>query len=407
MSKITMKDLLEAGVHFGHPTRRWNPKMRPYIHSARNRIHIIDLPQTMQSLQVACNKLYQTACEGGKILMVGTKRQAQETVLEWAEKTGMYYVNNRWLGGMLTNAQTMRKSVQRMIDLRRLQESGELEKYSKKEAAQLGRELDKKTRDLGGIETMRDLPQLMVVVDIERDDIAVREARKLGIPVVAIVDTNCDPDDVDYLIPGNDDSLRSIRILFQAMGSAIEAGIGVCKKREEEELARKKAEEEAEKKKREAAAKARKEAAEARKKEKAEAEAKAKGANDAKPKAEADTKAAPKKAEADTKAAPKKAEATKKTATKKAAADDKAAPKKSAAEKTATKKKAATKKAESDSKAAADDDKSAAPKKTAAKKAESADNDEAKKAATKKSEAKADEKKAEPDDKAAPAKKAD
>lgn len=216
-----MKDLLEAGSHFGHLTRRWNPKMRPYIYGERNGIHIIDLHQTLKGAEAACDFLQQVALDGGTVLFVGTKKQAQEAMIEAAERCGMYYVAHRWLGGMLTNFQTIRESIKRLKTLREWDRSGALDLRPKKEAARLRDQLAKLERTLGGIEDMPGMPAAVFIVDLREERIALAEAKALGIPVVAIVDTNCDPEDVDYVIPGNDDAIRAIRLVAGKIAEAI------------------------------------------------------------------------------------------------------------------------------------------------------------------------------------------
>ena len=212
MFNVTMKQLLEAGMHFGHQTRRWNPKMARYIFTERNGIYIIDLQKTLRMMKIAYDFLQELAAQGGKVLFVGTKKQAQDSVKEQAERCGMYYVNQRWLGGMLTNFQTIRKSIDRLLELERMEEEGIFDKLPKKEVVKLQREKEKLERNLGGIKTMEKLPDAVLIVDTRSERIAVAEANKLGIPIVAVVDTNCDPDLIDYPIPGNDDAIRSIRL---------------------------------------------------------------------------------------------------------------------------------------------------------------------------------------------------
>ncbi len=225
MSQITMKQLLEAGVHFGHQTRRWNPKMKPYIFGARNGIYIIDLQKTVRYFKSAYNFLRQTVQEGDKILFVGTKKQAQEAILEEANRAGQFYVNNRWLGGMLTNFATIKRSIDRLKKIETMAQDGTYDLITKKEALQLERERAKLEKSLGGIKGMNRLPGAIFVIDPKKENIAVKEARKLGIPVVAIVDTNCDPEEIDYIIPGNDDAIRAIRLFAQKMADAcIEGG---------------------------------------------------------------------------------------------------------------------------------------------------------------------------------------
>jgi len=224
MAIVSMKQLLECGVHFGHQTRRWNPKMKPFIFTERNGVYIIDLQKTVKGLEKAYDFLREVSSGGGSVLFVGTKRQAQETVRDEALRSGGYYVNQRWLGGMLTNFQTIRRRVLRMVELQSLQESGTLDLYPKKEALELRKELSKLEKYLVGIRDMKDVPDALFVVDPRREDIAVMEARKLGIPVVAIVDTNCDPEVIDYPIPGNDDAIRAIKLMVGAMADAVIEG---------------------------------------------------------------------------------------------------------------------------------------------------------------------------------------
>ena len=224
MAVISMKQLLEAGVHFGHQTRRWNPKMAEYIFMERNGIYIIDLQKTVKKLEEAYFFVRDLAADGGTILFVGTKKQAQDAVKEEAEKVGMYYVNARWLGGMLTNFKTMRTRVDRLNQLNRMSEDGTFNLLPKKEVIKLKLEIEKLEKYLGGVKEMRKLPSALFVVDLRKEKNAIAEARKLGIPIVAIVDTNCDPDDVDYVIPGNDDAIRAIRLIAAAMGSAVTEG---------------------------------------------------------------------------------------------------------------------------------------------------------------------------------------
>ena len=224
MAVVTMKQLLEAGVHFGHQTRRWNPKMKRFIFGERNGIYIIDLEQTLSRIATAYSFVRDTTAKGGSVLFVGTKKQAQDPIQQYAEKCGMPYVNERWLGGMLTNFQTMHKRVGKMLEYERMRDSGEFEAMPKKEALLLGRELDKLQRYLGGIRNMERLPQAVFVLDTKKEHIAVTEANKLGIPVVAVVDTNCDPDVIDYVIPGNDDAIRSGTLLCRVVSDAVIEG---------------------------------------------------------------------------------------------------------------------------------------------------------------------------------------
>lgn len=216
-----MKQLLESGVHFGHQTKRWNPKMKPYIFTERNGIYIVDLQQTVKLAEDAYNFVRELATEGKTVLFVGTKKQAKETIKQEAERCGMPYVNERWLGGMLTNFKTIRKRIERLEELEQMEEDGIFEVLPKKEVMQLEKERTKLVRNLGGIRDMNGLPDVLFIVDPRREEIAVAEAKKLGIPVVAIVDTNCDPDDVDYLIPGNDDAIRAVKLLTGVIADAV------------------------------------------------------------------------------------------------------------------------------------------------------------------------------------------
>jgi small subunit ribosomal protein S2 len=233
VQKTAITDLLEAGVHFGHQTKRWNPKMKPYIFGTRNGITIFDLTKTMRQLAEACAFLRDTASSGGKILFVGSKRQAQEVVREMAEKTGMFSMCDRWLGGTLTNHSVMLTRIGYLTKLRKMEEDGSMAALPKKEAANLRRERGKLERTLGGILGMKRQPQALVVIDVGHDHIAVREAHKLGIPVVALVDSNCSPEMVDYLIPGNDDALRSIKIIVDTLGAAVMEGLNLGGKNED------------------------------------------------------------------------------------------------------------------------------------------------------------------------------
>ncbi len=224
MSVVSMKQLLEAGVHFGHQTRRWNPKMREYIFTERNGIYIIDLQKTVRKMEEAYDFIRNIASEGGNILFVGTKKQAQESIQEEAERCGMFFVNQRWLGGMLTNFKTIRKRVDRLYELEQMEQDGVFEVLPKKEVLNLRREQERLEKYLGGIKKMTDLPQALFVVDPRKERIAILEARKLQIPIVAIVDTNCDPDEVDYVIPGNDDAIRAVKLLTEKMADAVLEG---------------------------------------------------------------------------------------------------------------------------------------------------------------------------------------
>lgn len=224
MAVVAMKQLLEAGVHFGHQTRRWDPKMAEYIFQARNGIHIIDLQKTSKKIDEAYAFLKEQAEEGKTVLFVGTKKQAQECVKEAAEKSGMYYVDQRWLGGMLTNFDTIRTRVQRLKDLEKMQEDGTFEVLPKKEVILLKKEMEKLERNLGGIKDMEEIPGVIFLVDPKKEHIAVLEAKKLGIPVIGLVDTNCNPEEVDYAIPGNDDAIRAVKLITDVMANAIIEG---------------------------------------------------------------------------------------------------------------------------------------------------------------------------------------
>ena len=224
MSVVSMKQLLEAGVHFGHQTRRWNPKMAPYIFTERNGIYIIDLQKTVVKLDEAYNFVKEVAAEGKNVLFVGTKKQAMESVKEEATRAGAYYVNARWLGGMLTNFTTIRRRIGRLKQLRTMEEDGTFDLLPKKEVIKLNLEIEKLEKFLGGIKEMTQMPGALFIVDPRKEKIAVAEAKKLGIPIVAIVDTNCDPDDVDYVIPGNDDAIRAVKLIAGAMADAIIEG---------------------------------------------------------------------------------------------------------------------------------------------------------------------------------------
>jgi small subunit ribosomal protein S2 len=221
MSVISMKQLLEAGVHFGHQTRRWNPKMKRYIFTERNGIYIIDLQKTVKKVEEAYNFTKQLAADGGKILFVGTKKQAQESVKEEAERSGMYYVNQRWLGGTLTNFETIQKRIKRLKDIEKMRDNGTFDVLPKKEVVQLNKELERLEKFLGGIKDMKGLPDALFIIDPRKERIAVAEARKLHIPIVGIVDTNCDPDEIDYVIPANDDAIRAVKLLTSKMADAI------------------------------------------------------------------------------------------------------------------------------------------------------------------------------------------
>ena len=224
MAVISMKHLLEAGVHFGHQTRRWNPKMARYIFTERNGIYIIDLQKTVRKIDEAYAFVRQIAMEGKSVLFVGTKKQAQESIESEAKRCNMFYVNNRWLGGMLTNFRTIRKRIDRMAQLQNMKDNGTFELLPKKEVAKLELEMEKLDKYLGGVKNMKTLPKAMFIVDPHKERIAVAEARKLNIPIVAIVDTNCNPDEIDYVIPGNDDAIRAVKLIAGAMADAVLEG---------------------------------------------------------------------------------------------------------------------------------------------------------------------------------------
>ena len=226
MFVVSVKQLLEAGVHFGHPTKKWNPKMAEYIFTMRNGIHIIDLQKTVKKFEEAYAFVRNLSEEGGSILFVGTKKQAAETIREEAQKCGMYYVNMRWPGGMLTNFKTIRESIKRLNELEKMQEDGTFDLLPKKEAASKLKEITDLEKNYGGIKHMETLPSAIFVVDTRKEHIAVLEAKKLGIPVIAIVDTNCDPDDADYIIPGNDDAIRAIKLISSSLADAVIEGRG-------------------------------------------------------------------------------------------------------------------------------------------------------------------------------------
>lgn len=237
MSVVSMKQLLEAGVHFGHQTRRWNPKMAPYIFAERNQIYIIDLQKTVKLINEAYDFVREVAAEGKPILFVGTKKQAQESVKEEAIRAGEYFVNERWLGGMLTNYKTIERRIKRLFELEKMEEEGTMDLLTKKEKALLLAEKEKLERFLGGIKNMPELPGAIFVIDPRKEKIAVHEARKLGIPVVGVVDTNCDPDEIDYVIPGNDDAIRAVKLLTSVVADAIvEAKQGAANEAAAEEV---------------------------------------------------------------------------------------------------------------------------------------------------------------------------
>lgn len=228
MSVITMKSLLEAGVHFGHQTKKWNPKMSPYVFTARNGIHIIDLQKTVQKAKEAYDAMKRLTSQGKKVLFVGTKKQARAAIEKEATRCGMYYISNRWLGGLLTNWNTVKKSIARMKKLEQLIESGNIEKETKTKREQLSlvREYEKLKKNLGGIKDMVTIPEILLVIDPKKEEIAVREARKLGLTIFAVVDTNCDPELIDYPIPGNDDAIRAITLFLETMANAVIEGTG-------------------------------------------------------------------------------------------------------------------------------------------------------------------------------------
>jgi small subunit ribosomal protein S2 len=265
MAEVGIKELLEAGVHFGHQTRRWNPRMRRFIFGEREGIHVIDLLQTEQLLQQATEFVREVAAKGGVILFVGTKKQARDSVQEWAERCQMPYVNRRWLGGLLTNFHTIRKRIQRLHELRELQEAGRLDLLPTKERMSMEAELRKLEYNLGGVADMQRLPDAVVIIDLKTEEIALREASRLELPIIGLVDTNCDPSPVDYVVPGNDDAIRSCELVIGTLGAAIEGAAADWRAAEErrraEEEERKRKEEE-ERKRREEEEKARQEAEE-------------------------------------------------------------------------------------------------------------------------------------------------
>ena len=221
MSVISMKQLLEAGVHFGHQTRRWNPKMAPYIYTERNGIYIIDLQKSVDKVDEAYKAIYDIAADGGKILFVGTKKQAQDAIATEAQRCGMYYVNERWLGGMLTNFKTIRSRIERLKAIEAMEEDGTFDVLPKKEVIGLRKEQEKLTKNLGGIKEMKKLPDAIFVVDPKKERICIQEAHILGIPLIGIVDTNCNPEELDYVIPGNDDAIRAVKLIVSTMADAV------------------------------------------------------------------------------------------------------------------------------------------------------------------------------------------
>ncbi|MFQ5450938.1 MAG: 30S ribosomal protein S2 [Nitrospinaceae bacterium] len=234
MPEITMKNLLEAGVHFGHQTRRWNPKMKKYIYGARNGIHIIDLQKSLKKIRETEGRVRDLALSGKKILFVGTKKQAQELIAQEAIRCGMYYINQRWLGGTLTNFMTIRKSIDRLLELERMEEEHEFDRLHKKEALKKRKEIAKLNKFFRGIKAMKEIPEMIFIVDTRKEKIALAEARKLGLKIIAIVDTNCDPDGIDFPIPGNDDAIRSIKLFTQRVAEMCIEAQGMNKAQDEE-----------------------------------------------------------------------------------------------------------------------------------------------------------------------------
>ena len=221
MSVISMKQLLEAGVHFGHQTRRWNPKMDEFIYTERNGIHIIDLQKTVGKMDEAYKAIFDAVANGGKVLFVGTKKQAQESIQSEAERCGMYFVNQRWLGGMLTNFKTIQSRIETLKKYKKMEEDGTFDVLPKKEVVMIKKEMEKLQKNLGGIEEMKEIPSIIFVVDPHKERICISEAHKLGIPIVGIADTNCDPDDLDYVIPGNDDAIRAVKLIVSKLADAV------------------------------------------------------------------------------------------------------------------------------------------------------------------------------------------
>ena len=232
MSEITMKQMLEAGLHFGHQTRRWNPKMKPYIFAPRNGIYIINLDKTIRLFRKASEYLVNITSTGGYVLFVGTKRQAQAIIKEEAERCGMYFINHRWLGGTLTNFQTIKKGVDRLKSIEAMQEDGSINKFPKKEVLLMEKERVKLQRNIGGIKNMRSLPAAVFVIDPNKEQIVVKEANKLNIPVIALADTNCNPDGISYIIPGNDDAIRAIKLITSALADAVMDGRSQLKEKD-------------------------------------------------------------------------------------------------------------------------------------------------------------------------------
>ena len=246
MAHVTMKELLEAGVHFGHQTKRWNPKMKPYIFGARNGIYIIDLQKTVRMFRTACDFITDTVANGKSVLFVGTKKQARESIYEESNRAEMFYVHNRWLGGMLTNFQTIKKSIDRLNYLNEIETDGTINMFPKKERLKLGKERAKLDSTLGGIKDMTRLPGAIFIVDTKNESIAVREGKRLGIPIVAIVDTNCDPDDIDHIIPGNDDAIRAIRLITSRVAESCIEGTRRYEEKKQAEADKSVAEEQSE-----------------------------------------------------------------------------------------------------------------------------------------------------------------
>jgi len=266
MGVISMKQLLEAGVHFGHQTRRWNPKMKDYIYTERNGIYIIDLQQTVGLVDEAYNAIKDTVLDGGTVLFVGTKKQAQSSIKEEAERCGMFYVNQRWLGGMLTNFKTIQGRIKRLKNLERMEADGTFESYTKKEVIGMKHEMEKLERNLGGIKDMKGVPDIIFVVDPRKERIAIQEAHVLKIPLVSIVDTNCDPEEIDFVIPGNDDAIRAVKLLTGKMADAVlEGNKGLQEEKEAKEAEEAKRVKEARKTKEDKEAKRAKEIKEAKK----------------------------------------------------------------------------------------------------------------------------------------------